>query len=322
MAGGPIIGVDLGGTNMQIGLVDADNTVRARAKRKTKARLGFEAVLERVDEGIRACCDEAGVAVTDLAGVGMAVAAAVDVQAGLVLDAVNLGWADVPLADRLADRLGVPVVLDNDVNAAVYGEFVCGAGRGSRDLLGVWLGTGVGGGLILDGRIYYGHFGTAGEIGHMITIPGNPVGMRELEDLCSRTAIAQRLARLSRHVPGAALADVAADDPARIRARRIGQAYRDHDPVTVRVVDEAAGLLGLAVAGVVTLLSLGRVVLGGGLSEVLGAPFARKVQAAVRDAVFPARCRDVDVVITQLYADAGVVGAALIARDRLQGRPR
>jgi glucokinase len=307
-----VAGVDLGGTNMQIGVValaDGRHDVRSRAKRKTAAGDGVEAVLGRVDSGIREACDAAQVAVSDLGGVGLGAPGVVDDPAGVVRVAVNLGWRDVPAGRLLGERLGLPVRLCNDVNAALVGEHFAGAGRGAGDLLGVWLGTGVGGALILGGRIHEGHFGSAGEIGHTVVNPSNPSGWRTLEDNCSRTAVVERLRLLMRRGRESVLAG------AEIKAAAIGEAYRAGDALAVEVIHETADLLGVAVANAVTLLSLERVVLGGGLAEAVGRPLADRVAASMRREVFPDACREVPVVLTELEDNAGVLGAALAAAE-------
>ncbi len=316
----PVVGIDLGGTNMQIGVVSREAKVIARAKRKTKADEGQEAVLSRIVEGVAEACVEAGMRPSDIAAVGIGAPAAVDPTTGMVLDAVNLRWNDVPLADILGKRFGKPVVVDNDVNVAVYGENRLGAGENARDLLGVWVGTGIGGGLILDGKLYYGPFMTAGEIGHMIAMPGNQPGTRSLEHNCSRTSVVERLVRLIRSNRKSIIPELVDGDLDDVKSKVVAKAYQMGDELTVMVVDETADLLGTCIAGVVTLLSLGRVVLGGGLTEALGEPFVDRVKKATRRDVFPDRCRAVKVVETKLRDDAGVLGAALLAMEKGGGR--
>lgn len=317
----PVVGIDLGGTNMQIGVVSPELKVVARAKRKSKADEGRDAVIGRVVEGVREACAEAGITPADLAAVGIGAPGAVDPVSGVVLDAVNLRWNDVPLAKILTDRLGVPTVVDNDVNVAVYGENRLGAGDNARDLLGVWVGTGIGGGLILNGKLFYGNFMTAGEIGHVIAFPGNMPGTRSLEHNCSRTAVVERIVRLVRSNRKSVISELADGDLDSIRSKTVAKAYGMGDELVVEVVDSAADLLGTVVAGVVTLLSLGRVVLGGGLTEAIGDPFVDRVKKAVRRHVFPDQCKAVKVVGTKLLADAGVLGAALLAMEKTGNGP-
>lgn len=302
---------------MQIGVVDAEGRVVARDKRKTRAREGKDAVVDRMVSGIAEVCRDAGLKPGDLAGIGLGAPGAVDPATGVVLEAVNLRWKDVPIVEGLSARLGVPVVLENDVNAAIVGENRFGAGKGSRDLLGVWLGTGVGGGLILDGRLYHGALHTAGEFGHMTLFPGAMPASTSVEHNCSRTAIVRTIRQLIEADEASMIWDLVDGDLSAIRSRTLGAAYRAGDDLTCEVIHASADLLGIAIAGIVTLLSLPRVVLGGGLTEAIGEPLAQRVEASVRRHVFPDACRVVRVVPTMLADRAGIIGAALIARDRL-----
>lgn len=312
----PVVGIDLGGTNMQIGVVGPQQRVIGRAKKKSKAEEGRDAVIGRIVEGVAEACAEAKVRVTDLAAVGIGAPGAVDPTTGVVIDAVNLRWNDVPLADILGRKLGKPVIVDNDVNVAVYGENRLGAGENSRHLLGVWVGTGIGGGLILDGKLFYGHFMTAGEIGHMIAYPGNQPGTRSLEHNASRSSVVDRIIRLIRSNRKSVIPELCDGDLANVKSKIVAKAYEMGDELTVEVIDDTADLLGTCIAGVVTLLSLPRVVLGGGLTEAMGEPFVDRVKKATRRFVFPDLCRQVKVVGTKLMDDAGVLGAALIAMEK------
>lgn len=313
----PVAGIDLGGTNMQIAIADREGKVIARAKRKTKPEDGRDSVIQRIADGIEEACIEGKLKPTDLAGIGIGAPGAVDPRSGVVLEAVNLRWTDVNLAELLKKKTGLPTFVDNDVNVAVYGENKLGAGEGAQDLLGVWVGTGIGGGLILGGKLYYGTFLTAGEIGHTVLFPGNPPGSRSLENNCSRTAVADRLARLIRANRKSVIPSLVDNDLSAIKSKTIAKAYQMGDALTVEVVDNVADLVGIAVANVVTLLAVGRVVLGGGLTEELGDLLVDRVKKTARLYAFPDRAKAVKVVGTRLKDDAGAVGAALIAIERL-----
>lgn len=326
-----IVGVDLGGTNINVGLVDARGEVLAgsRVNKKTQAVLGVETIIGRIADAVRESCEQAGVKVKSVGGIGIGAAGAVDPSTGVVLRGGNLGFTKVPLAARLKKRLGVSVYVENDVNVAVYGEWKLGACVGATDVLGVWIGTGVGGGLVLGSRLYGGGFLTAGEFGHMTLIPNAPLGRRSVEQNCSRTAITERLIYLVSSGHASTLKKAIDEerekargkgdfDPTKLlRSKHVAEAYRKGDELTRRVVHESAEMLGTAIAGVVTLLSLPHVVLGGGFTEALGEPWVREVRRAVRERVFPHDLRKVEVVGTALRDNAGIVGAALLARENL-----
>ncbi len=318
----PIIGIDLGGTNMQVGLVpggaDADKrALLGRSRAKTKSDQGLEAVLDRIVSTAREACEDAGVNVKDVACVGIGAPGAIDHTTGTVLEAPNLRWQNAPLADMLSEKLGLPVVVDNDVNAAAWGEYRAGAGRGATDMIAAWIGTGVGGGLVLGGKLHYGHFMTAGELGHMQVLPGNPPGKRSVEHNCSRTAIVDDIARLVSSNHDSIIYQLAGDNPEKIKSKVVAKAYAEGDALTRKVVDHAGELLGAQLAGIITLLALQRIVIGGGLAESMGEDLVGLIRRSVRARVFPEKCRDVEVVCSELLDDAGLIGAALLAEAQL-----
>jgi glucokinase len=314
------IGVDLGGTNMQIGVVSTGAKLVSSAKRKTKAGEGPEAVIGRLIEGIEEACEGAKVDPGKLAGVGIGAPGVIDAKTGVVLEAVNLVWRNVPLGKILKDRFKTEIVIDNDVNVAVYGENKLGAGNNARNLLGVWLGTGVGGGLILDGKLWHGDFNSGAEIGHMTMFPGNPPGYRSFEQNCSRKSVVEALVRLIESNHRSSLPEMVDGDLSQIKSKVVAKAYEAGDPLTVEVVDKAAELIGIQIASVVTLLSLGRVVLGGGLTEAVGEPLVDRIRETTRAHVFPDLAKKVDVVATKLLDDAGVLGSALLAMEKVGAR--
>lgn len=316
----PFAGIDLGGTNIQIGIVSPDLKLVGEAKRKTKAEEKVEGVLGRIVAGIEEACETAGLTPAALGGIGIGAPGAIDLAKGIVLEAVNLRWDNVPLAELLTKRLKVKTIVDNDVRVAVYGENKLGAGKNAKNLLGVWLGTGIGGGLILNGELYYGHFGSAGEIGHTILLPNMPDGIRELEQNCSRSAVVDRLVRLIKANHKSKITGEIGEDYEKIKSRTLARYYREgerEDTLVVEVIDASVDLLGQAIGSVVTLLSLPRVILGGGLTEALGPVFVERVEKKVREVAFPAACKKVDVVESVLEDTAGVYGAAMLAMDRL-----
>jgi glucokinase len=213
----------------------------------------------------------------------------------------------------LGERLGVDVFVDNDVNVAVFGEHRLGAGRGASDFIGCWIGTGIGAGLVLGGRIFHGKHLTAGELGHTILNPGNAPGTRSVEHTCSRTAISNRLVYLIKAGRKSVIPELTEGKLDKVKSKVLAEAYQRGDELTVEVVHDSAERLGMALANCVTLLSLERVVLGGGLVEALGDSYVKQARKIIRREAFPAKLREIDVVASELEDDAGVVGAALLA---------
>jgi glucokinase len=325
---GVVVGVDLGGTNMQIGVVNAEGRIIGRAKRKTKAHEGRETVIRRLVEGVWRAMDDAKTPRERLCGVGVGAPSAVDVDKGVVIKAGNLGWEDLPLREILAREFArecarepgvhdlVPrVALDNDVNVAAWGEVQLGAARGRGNVLAVWVGTGVGAGLVLDGRLWRGPRHTAGEIGHVVLFPGGQPGFTTVEDICSRTGIVNAIRRLLPMYPDSALHKLIAekaDETGSIGSSTIGRAYEKDDELARRVVDKSAEFLGLAIANVVTMLSIDCVVLGGGVTQALGDAYVARVRKSFERSVFPSVLRRTDIIASSLHDDAGVYGAAML----------
>ncbi len=327
MDGGCVVGIDLGGTNMQVGVVRGGREVIGRGKRKTKAEKGAEGVLDRIAETVERAAEEAGIGMGDLEAVGIGVPGALDLERGVVLEAPNLRWRDVDVRSGLSSRLGgLPVTVDNDVNVAVWGEYVAGAGGrddGETEMLGVWAGTGVGGGLVINGELYHGATGTAGEIGQTLLFPNAPLTFRKLEDVCSRTAVLRRVVHLVETNERSIVSELADEKGRGLRelgSGTLARAYEMGDEVVRDVVNEAADYLGRGIANYVTVLGLRRVVLGGGLTEAIGEAWVEVVGRSAREHVFPrAAGETLEVRATALEADAGVIGAAALAVEALGG---
>jgi glucokinase len=312
----PVIGIDLGGTNMQFGVVDASNAIVGRARAKTDAAMGLEHVIDNVVAGAQAACREAERELSEIAAVGIAAAGAIDVSRGVILIAPNLDWRDVPFRDMLEQRLERRVVLDNDVNAAVWAEYLLSGEPRSNDALGVWVGTGVGGGLLLNRRLHHGDFFTAGEIGHTILRPDAPPGQRTVEELCSRTGLRRAIAEVLNRPDAVPLSELCDGDADRLDTAALHAAYQQRDPLAVSLIDDSARLLGIAIANWVTMLAVGTVIIGGGVTEALGEQYIERIRASFDAHVFPDASRACRLVTTRLEADAGLLGAALLARDR------
>ena len=309
------VGVDLGGTNIQAGLVDAEGKIVARDSTKTKADDGPDAVIKRLCKLVSGVVDDADTKLKHVDAIGVGVPGAIDFERGVVVNAVNLRWREFDAAAAIRESLGRPVVIDNDVNVGAWGEYKAGAGQGFDDQIAIFIGTGIGAGLILGGRLHHGPGGTAGEIGQMVLHASGGLGRRTLEQWASRNAIANLVISLIKSNHPSAVTQITDGDLTKVRSKVLSQAYAQGDPLVREVLDQAARDIGYAAANAVTLLSLPCVVLGGGLVEAIDASWTDRVRRAFLDVVFPETLRESEVRVSTLGDDAGVVGAALLARD-------
>lgn len=309
-----MVGLDLGGTNVQGGVVDGTGQVLVRDKTKTKAEEGEVKVIKRIGKLVDDLLDAANLQRRDLAAIGIGAPGAIDIARGVVLSAPNLGWENVALGETLQDTLGVSVVVDNDVNVGTWGEACAGAGQGCDDLMGIFVGTGVGGALVLDGRIYHGPRRTAGEVGHTVMNVFGRRGERTLEDLASRRAIGNRLMQLLQKGESSVIDELSNGGTTKIKSKMLRKAWEKQDPLALEVIEDAAHHVGVAAANAVTLLSIPRVVLGGGVVEALGEHFTGMARDSFQRHVFPPELRDTQLLTGELGDDAGIVGAAALAR--------
>ena len=309
-----IAGVDIGGTNITAALVDDDHSVGERVKAATPTE-GPEAVVAAVTDLLGQLDHPA-----DAVGAGMPG----PINSGVVSTPPNLvNWPESWDAEAaLVDAMGVPVAIGNDVNVAVLGEWVAGAGKGSRHVLGVWMGTGVGGGLVLDGRPYSGATGAAGEFGHMIVRAGGAqcgcgrrgcieayAGRANMELFVER-AVASGSFETS-------LYDIRDDKGKdRLTSSVWAKALEQGDELTTSLFADAVEAVAIGVASVVNLIDIDRVVIGGGLAEKLGQDLADRIRDEATPYVFlPSGGRD--YVVAELEDDSGIVGAASLGRAAL-----
>ncbi|HEX8200273.1 MAG TPA: ROK family protein [Isosphaeraceae bacterium] len=322
--GGPLVlGIDLGGTKVVAGVVDAEHRILGRAKRPTPAREGAAAILQALVDVAGAALAEARTRPEDLAGVGVGSPGPLDAEAGVILFSPNMNVRDFALGPDLARALGRPVLVQNDVRVAGYGEFRLGAGRGFQDILAAFVGTGIGGCIIQQGRILTGTTGNAGEIGHVIVKAGGPPcgcgGRGCLEALASRTAITRRMQKAVRKGVATGLGRQLSSKSSQLKSKDLAAAVRSGDPLAVKEVGRAARFLGLALGGLVNLLAPQIVIIGGGVTEALGNPWVDQVAAVARNQAMADPKGKVQIERAALGDDAGLLGAALMARERFAG---
>jgi glucokinase len=312
-----VAGVDLGGTKIQTAVLKNRRIVGSA--RVETPQSGAEAVLAAIVESVKTSLQDAGESLSDLSATGVGTPGTVDERDGSVSNAANVPGFDtgsVPLAAELSKALGVEIKVDNDVRVAVRGEWKRGAGRPFTDLLGVFVGTGVGGGMVLDGHLRAGR-GAAGEIGHTIVKDG---GRRcgcgkdgHLESYAGRAsmeATARRWQAQGRKTRLFHIMEKKGRD--RVTSGVIADALAEQDHVAVELIDDAVWALGIALANAANLLDLEAIIIGGGLGDRLGRPFVDRVaEAAVPRLHVPER--PPRFLPTELGDLSGAVGAAVLA---------
>jgi len=320
-----IIGVDLGGTNIVAGAMPADGSREiAMHTTPTLAEGGASSVVERItgmiEQVIAETMAETGAERSHFLGVGVGSPGPLNREKGIVIVTPNLGWKNFPLRDEIAKRTGLEATLDNDANCATLGEFWCGAAVGGRNVIGLTLGTGIGGGLILEGKLYHGSYDVAGEIGHT-SIDAN--GRRCkcgnygcIEAYASGPAIAERAREALRGDESESiLVSMADGDARRITAQTVYEASKRGDLVAREVVRETGLILGTAVANLLNIFNPDIVVLAGGVTQAGDALF-QPLRAEVRRRAFKPAWQACKIVPGALRLSAGVVGA--IATFKMQ----
>ena len=317
------IGFDLGGTKMLAIAVAHDRTILVRKKRKTKGLDGARDALERICETIQIVLEQGNLDRSHLKGIGIGCPGPVDMERGVVQVAVNLGWKNFAIGEQLSKRFNCPVAVLNDVDAGVYGEYRFGAATGSRSTVGIFPGTGIGGGCVYEGAILRGKRTSAMEIGHIrisssdrsggIAMPGT------LESEASRLAIASECVKLAYRGEAPTLFKLAGTDLSEVRSKVISEAIKNGDIEVERVVKKAIEQIGYASLNMVHLISPDTIVLGGGLVEAMKELFVKGVEDILNTYLLECYRGTCKVVTAQLGDDAGALGAAGWIENMLSG---
>ena len=320
-----IVGVDLGGTNIVAGAMPEDGSTEvAMRSEPTRADQGAESVVDRIarmiDTVIAETISETGAKRSDFAGVGIGSPGPLDRERGIVIVTPNLGWRNFPLRDEISKRVDLPASLDNDANCATIGEWWCGAARGARHVIGITIGTGIGGGLILDGRLFHGASDVAGEIGHTtIDSTGRRCKCGNygcLEAYASGPAIAERAREALAGGEPSALTKLVNGDLTRITAQLVYDAAKKDDDVARQVVRETANFLGAGVANLLNIFNPDVVVIAGGVTQA-GAPLFEPLRAEVRRRAFRPAVEACRILPGTLRGSAGVVGAVATFKQQV-----
>jgi glucokinase len=316
----PVLAIDLGGTKIAAALISPDNRVTDRAHSPTLAAEGLQPVLSRIFATIDRLLPQGTAGPSQLGGIAIAAAGAIDTEKGLITSSPNLpGWLDVPLRDIVRKRYGTDTCLLNDANAAALAENRLGAGRGTTNLIYLTVSTGIGGGIIIDGELYHGTSGCAGELGHMTIDANGPecsCGNRGcLEVLASGKAVADEAKRRIKEGERSLLADIVSGDLEGITAEKVAIAAHSSDRLALEVISRAAGYLGMGMVNLVNIFNPEMIIVGGGLSK-MGELLLEPAREMVRQRAFPLCAGAVRIVTAELGDDAGLLGAAIYARLR------
>ena len=312
------VGFDLGGTKMNAVLFNRKFEPLARRKKKTRGAEGSAAGVERIQSTIEKLLEEAAIDRTRLAGIGVGCPGPLDLDEGVILAAPNLGWKDVPLKKILEKDFACPVSICNDVDAGVYGEYRFGAAIGARTALGVFPGTGIGGGMICDGEIFRGRKSSCLEIGHIPVVRDGAhcgCGRRGcLETVASRLAMSAEIAKAAYRGQAPHILRVAGTDLANIRSGTIQEAIEAGDTIVEQIMKDGASYLGMALSGAVNLLAPDVIILGGGLIEAMPKLYLDEVNRTLSQHVMPSFLKTFELKIAKLGDDAGAIGAAAWSR--------
>jgi glucokinase len=312
----PVVGIDLGGTRLRVAVSCEPGKLDVVVRRPTQAEEGPERVLRRIVDTVAQALEQASLAPAAVGALAIAAPGPLNPRAGVIYYAVNLpGWHDVPLAEILSRETGIRSVVHHDAHLAALGENRRGAATDAKDVAYVTISTGVGAGLILDGSLYSGFSGTAGEVGHIVVEPGGPLckcgNQGCLEAVASGTAIAREAKESIARGVQTSLSSI--DEPT---AKDVSAAARSGDSFAISLLEHAGSAIGLGMGTVINLLNPQVLVLGGSVMKA-GPLIWRPIRAAIPRASLEAARRGMRIVSPALGQDAGLIGAVEWARDCL-----
>ena len=318
-----VVGVDIGGTKLHAVVADEHGRVFGRARKKVGRDTSFAAVMERVDKLVREACAEANIGLEAVTAIGVGAPSPV-LPNGTAINAPNLGWSQVPLGPTLTQLFRRPCFGANDCDAGTLGEYAFGAARGARTAVGLFMGTGLGGGIVLEGQIHSGDNYKAAEIGHMVVVKdGRRCGCGHrgcLEAYASKSGMARRFEKELREKDRkTVLSELCGGDFAQLRSSDLAQAYGAGDELAVEALHEAAEYLGVGVANLITLLGPSVVVLGGGVLSALGEALFDRICSSARALTWPpSSFEDTSIRLATLGDDAVALGAVAWALRKHQ----
>lgn len=316
-----IVAIDVGGTNIASGLVDLDGTVLYRDKRPTGSGTGVQNVLGRIASAVEDGLAEAQRRGLEALGIGLGIPGTQDSLGGLSYSASNLDpeWKNIKVTAHFEERFGLPAEMDNDVRCHALGEKLFGAGRGVENMVLITLGTGIGSGIFLEGKMFYGAGGCGGEVGHITIMEDGPRcscgNYGCVEALCGAPGISQRAKEAIEAGAGSKIVDLVEGDLQKITPKVIYDAAVAGDKLAQRVMDDTGKYVGIAMAGVVNIINPELLIIGGGVAAA-GEMLIGRIRREIKKRAMSVQGEMVKVVAAQLGEDAGLIGAAMLVPTR------
>ena len=312
------IGIDLGGTNIKAGVVTREGRILGEAQAKTDAYRPQDEVIADIAAAAKAALKESGLDIGEVKSIGVGSPGAIDDENGVVIFAGNLNWVNVPLKAKLEDALGIPAFVSNDANVAAYAEYLFGAGKGRKSIYLITLGTGVGGGYVLDGKIQSGFHGVGMEIGHMILFPEGRLctcGNRGcLESYASATGLINMGKEAMAAEPGGAIAKMAEGQTENITAKLIIDLAKGGDEMALKIFNDYARYLAYAVINIINFSDPEVIIFGGGVSKA-GDFLIDAIKNEVPPRVFCKQAPFSEILLSKMGNEAGIIGAALLGEQ-------
>lgn len=318
------IGFDLGGTKMMAVVYDDKLNILGKKRRKTRDKSKDGVPMERLAETIRMALEDAKVDADAISGIGAGCPGPLDLRKGVILQAPNLGWNDVPLKEFLSKEFSCAAEICNDVDAGVYGEYVKGAGRDARCVLGVFPGTGIGGGCVYEGKIFRGSRASCMEVGFLQMATEGPAAgvgpVGTLEGLASRLSISAEAAKAVYRGQAPNLAESVGTDLASIKSGTLCKAIEDGDRVIEKIVRRAAEQVGRGIGSLVNVLAPDVVVIGGGLAEAMPDIFLKEARKGAERNALPSLADVYTIRIAELGDYSSAIGAAAWVKEQSSGK--
>ena len=311
------IGIDVGGTNVKIALVDDNGKIIYSNSVPTYAKMGYEYTVNNIKQAIRDLMKETNTTTSDIEGIGFDFPGQVDCKTGVVKLAPNIpGWVNVPIAQMIEDEFHIPTRIDNDVRCAALGELKFGAGKGCENFICITVGTGIGSGIVINGKVVRGATNAAGELGHIkLQMNGGPIcGCGDtgcLEAFASGPAIVAMAQEYIKGGKSTKFREMAAAEGGEITPYMVAKAAEEGDPVAKRIFEIVGEYIGIGLTSVINLLNPEKVIIGGGVAES-GELLLAQIRKTIKERAMVVAGNAVEIVPAQLGNSAGVIGASML----------